>query len=61
MNDPLDTRLVRRAPNEEPYMAIVHGRHVYRRMNETLPQFVARIGHMAAKMRESPWYRLGNE
>ncbi len=51
-----DVRLVTRPGAAEPYLAVVHGRHVYRRCNETLRQFQARIDTTAARLLET-WSR----
>ncbi len=42
-----DIRLLRHHPDAEPYLAIVHGRHLPRRCNETLCQFIARADAFA--------------
>lgn len=51
-----DVRLITRPGAAEPYLAVVHGRHVYRRFNEPLPQFTARTEIISAQMRET-WSR----
>ncbi|MFZ2289911.1 MAG: hypothetical protein WAV92_09595 [Halopseudomonas yangmingensis] len=51
-----DVRLIARHEAAEPFLAIVCGKHVYRRHNETLGQFVARAEIEAARYREAPWY-----
>lgn len=54
---PDDIRLISRHAAAEPYMAVVAGRHLHRRHNETLGAFVARAEIEAARHRESGWYR----
>jgi len=54
---PDDVRLIARHDAAEPFLAVVAGRHLYRRHNETLGQFVARAEIEAARHRESAWYR----
>lgn len=53
---PDDVRLIARNEGAEPYLAVVHGRHVYRRCNETLCRFIARAEIEGARYRESAWY-----
>lgn len=50
-----DVRLLRHHPDAEPYLAVVHGRHLPRRCNETLCRFIARAEQQAARHRESGW------
>ena len=54
--DMQDIRLITKPDCKEPYKAIIHGRNLYRRCNEKLSQFEARVHHAAAKIRESAWY-----
>lgn len=51
-----DIRFIQMLHAKEPYMALVFGRQIYRRCNEKLGQFEARVHHEAAKARESVWY-----
>ena len=51
-----DIRLITKPDCKEPYKAIIHGRNLYRRCNEKLSQFEARVNHAAAKIKESVWY-----
>ena len=50
-----DIRFISRAPGVEPYVAIVHGRQVYRRNNEPLAQFQARAEIVRAQILTSGW------
>lgn len=55
--DPADIVFFSLTADSVPYLALVHGRRVHRRCNETLPQFEARAQIVQAQILTAAWSR----